>query len=222
MNNKLKKIVLAIILINIISPIFAQSKSNILIAYFTWAENTKIINRAKAIKDETNHIFSMEGDSVDSTSSASVIPPGNVTKIAKIIQNKTGGDLFSIQVVDKYSCYWDECLNRASVEKARKARPELINEVPNMSDYDIVFLGFPTWWYTIPMAVATFVEENDLSNKTVIPFVTHGTSGVARTIKDLKPLLPKSANIEKEIGIYRSQINQAQSKVDTWLLDLGF
>ena len=104
----------------------------------------------------------------------------------------------------------------------RYYRPELIGSAGDMDDYDVIFLGFPTWWYTIPMAVASFVESYDLSDKTIIPFVAHGTSGVARTIRDLGKLLPPSASLEKEIGIYRSEMAAARPKVIRWLAGYGY
>ncbi len=217
-----KKLVLAALLA-VLTVSSASAEDNILIAYFTWAENTVIIDRDKAIKDANGHVWSMErGDIVDTTTTASVLPPGNTPRIASWIQNRTGGDLFSIRVVDKYPCYWDEILDRASNEKARRARPELVEGVSNIADYDVIFLGFPNWWYTIPMAVATFVEAHDLSGKTIIPFVTHGTSGVSRTVRDLKRLLPSSVNLEKEIGVYRSRVTGSRGDVEAWLDSLGY
>lgn len=108
-----------------------DSSSNILIAYFTWAENTQVEN-----PDEVD---------VDASTSASLLPPGNAAKIAGWIQQHTGGDLFSIVVAELYSSDYDECLDRAADEKAENARPKLKDHVENMDAYDVVFLGFPNW-----------------------------------------------------------------------------
>lgn len=91
-----------------------------------------------------------------------------------------------------------------------------------MDDYDIVFLGFPNWWHTLPMAVLGFVDEYDFSGKTVVPFVTHGTGGLASTIQDLTAALPDDVTILDTIGIYRSEVDQSRSAVQRWLdgLDL--
>lgn len=102
---------------------------HILIAYFTWAENTHVEN-----PDEVD---------VDATTSASVLPPGNAAKLAGWIQEQTGGELFSIVVKEPYSSDYDECLDRAAEEEAEDARPELVNHVENMEKYDVIFLGFP-------------------------------------------------------------------------------
>ncbi|MDC7288700.1 hypothetical protein NXH76_12890 [Blautia schinkii] len=109
-----------------------QMKSNgqnILIAYFTWADNT--------------HVENPEEVDVDATTSASVLPPGNAARLAGWIQKEVGGDVFSIQVEEPYSSDYDECLNRAADEKAENARPALSGHVENMSQYDVIFLGFP-------------------------------------------------------------------------------
>lgn len=131
----------------------------ILIAYFTWAENVTDIS------------------GVDATTSASVQAPGNVARMAVWIQQETGGDLFSIMVKEPYSANYDECLDRAADEKAENARPALVEKALDMAEYDTVFLGFPNWWYSAPMAVFSFLEENDLSGKRVVLFCSHGTGG---------------------------------------------
>ena len=103
------------------------TQSIILIAYFTWAENT--------------YVEDPEAVDVDATTSASVLPPGNAAKMAGWIQEEVGGDLFSIVVTEPYSSDYDKCLDRAAEEKADNARPELLYHVENMEDYDIVFLS---------------------------------------------------------------------------------
>ncbi len=185
-----------------------QSDSNILIAYFTWAENTQVEN-----PDEVD---------VDATTSASVLLPGNTAKMAGWIQQKVGGDLFSIVVSEPYSSDYDECLNRAADEKAEDARPELVNYIDNMDDYDVVFLGFPNWWYTAPMAIFSFIKEYDFSGKTVVPFCAHGTAGLASSIEDITAALPDSAEVLEPIGVYRPDIDSAQPVINEWLEGLGF
>ena len=103
--------------------------SNILVAYFSWAEN--------AILEED----------VDAVASPSVIAPGNVQELAGWVQEETGGDLFSIQVTDSYTSDWDACLERANEERGEDARPELTSSVENLDAYDTVFLGYPKIQY---------------------------------------------------------------------------
>lgn len=183
------------------------SDSSILIAYFTWADNTQVENP--------------DAVDVDATTSASVLPPGNAAKIAGWIREWTGGDLFSIIVEEPYSSDYDECLDRAADEKAEDARPALVSHVENMDQYDTVFIGFPNWWYTVPMAIHSFLEEYDFDGKTVIPFVTHGTGGLAGTIQDITADLPDSEILEP-IGVYRPEVDSSKPDVDAWLDSLGF
>ncbi len=185
-----------------------QSGSKILIAYFTWAENTQVENPEEV--------------DVDATTSASVLLPGNTAKMAGWIQQKVGGDLFSIVVSEPYSSDYDECLDRAADEKAENARPELVNHVDNMEDYDVVFLGFPNWWYTAPMAIFSFIEKYDFSGKTVVPFCAHGTGGLAGSVTDITAALPDSTEVLEPIGVYRPDIDSAQPVINEWLEGLGF
>lgn len=186
----------------------AAEGSNILIAYFTWADNT-VVDDPSAVD-------------VDATASASVLIPGNAALMASYIQERVGGDLFSIRVTEPYSSDYDQCLDRAAEEKAENARPALEETVENMEDYDTVFLGFPNWWYTCPMAVFTFVEEHDLSGKTVVPFVAHGTGGLSSTVRDLTAALPEDTTVLEPVGIYRNDMPQAEEIIGQWLEGLGF
>lgn len=186
----------------------SNSDSNILIAYFTWADNT--------------HVDNPDSIDVDATTSASVLSPGNAAKIADWIKQRVGGDLFSITVKEPYSSDYDECLNRAAEEKAANARPELANYVENMEQYDVIFLGFPNWWYTVPMAIHTFLEEYDFSGKTVIPFCTHGTGGLASTIQNIKKDLPQDVTLLDPIGIYRPDVDSSHDEVNKWLDGMGY
>ncbi|MGN0634479.1 MAG: cyclophilin-like fold protein [Oscillospiraceae bacterium] len=203
-----------------------ENSKHILIAYFTWADNTVVDDEDAAIKSALSHYESV-GDTADysetdAVTSASIVAPGNTAKIAEWIQQYVGGDLFSIAVTNPYPSNYDECLDRAADEKADNARPELINHIDNMDNYDIVFLGFPNWWYTAPMAVFSFIEEYDFSGKTIIPFCAHGTGGIAASVKDITAALPDSAEVLDPLGVYRADINNAQPIINEWLDNLGF
>ena len=186
----------------------SNTQNKILIAYFTWSDNTVVEN--------PNSI------DVDAETSASVLSPGNAELIANWIAEETGGDLFSIKTQNKYSSDYDECLNQARKERDNNERPALVERVNNIDDYDVIFLGFPNWWYTCPMAVFTFVESYDLEGKTIIPFCTHGTGGLSRTIRDLKNLLPENCEVLEPIGVYRPEVKNSKSKVLDWLRNLGY
>lgn len=177
----------------------------VLIAYFSWAEN--------AVLEE----------GVDAMTSPSVSDPGNVQQLAGWIQEETGGELFSIQVTDPYPSGWDACLERANEERGQDARPALVEpQVENLEQYDRVFLGYPNWWYGVPMALLTFLEENDLSGKDVYLFCSHGTGGLARSVEIITEAAPE-ANISDNIfDCYEEDAPASQGDIQAWVGELGF
>ncbi len=179
--------------------------SGVLIAYFSWAEN--------AVLEE----------GVDVMTSPSVSDPGNVQQLAGWIQEETGGELFSIQVTDPYPSDWDACLERANQERGQDARPALVEpQVENLEQYGTVFLGYPNWWYGVPMALLTFLDENDLSGKDVYLFCSHGTGGLARSVEIITQAAPE-ANISDNIfDCYEEDAPASQGDVQAWVAELGF
>lgn len=146
---------------------------------------------------------------------------GNTRLIAHDIQEMVGGDLFAIKAVRQYGPDFDTAVEQAREELRTAARPELQAKVANMQDYDTVFVGFPNWVGTMPMAMFTFLEQHDFSGKTIVPFCTHGTSGISNTISDLKGL-NLHANVREHIAIYRNDVRDAQETVRGWLRGLGY
>lgn len=183
-----------------------SSDGKILIAYFTWADNT--------------HVDDPSSVDVDASTSASVLAPGNTEKVVHFIQEQVGGDMFSIIVDEPYSSDYDECLDRASDELAQQTRPTIVDTVENMDEYDVIFLGYPNWWSSCPMAIFSFIESYDLSNKTIIPFCAHGTGGLGRSIEDLQDALPHSTLLDA-FGVYRPDTDSCQDDVNQWLSDIG-
>ena len=181
-----------------------SEENRILIAYFTWSENVA------------------DTSGVDATASASVQPPGNVAQMAAWIQQEVGGELFSIRVEEPYPADYDACLERAADEKAENARPKLTEKVSEISEYDTVFLGYPNWWYSAPMAVFSFLEENDLSGKKVVLFCSHGTGGIASSVKDISGVLSNSQIESNVLGVYRDDISQSQKTIQNWLDEIGY
>lgn len=176
-----------------------QTSGNILVAYFSWADNAIL------------------ADDVDAVASPSVIPPGNVQQLAGWVQEETGGDLFPIQVTEPYSSDWDECLDRANQERRDDARPELEESVENLSDYDTVFLGYPIWWGIAAWPVDSFVEANDFTGKTVIPFCTSASSGLG----DSGALLAEMAGTGDWQEGMRFRSGADEADVQEWVSGLG-
>lgn len=200
--------------------------NGVLIAYFTWADNTVVTDEEAALQSALSHYESIgdsaEYEGTDATSSASVLAPGNTAQLAQWIGQGTGGELFSIRTMEPYPSDYDECMDRASEELAEDARPELSAHVENMDQYDTIFLGYPNWWADCPMAVLSFIEECDLSGKTVALFCSHGTGGVGRSVRTITEALPEDCTvIDDVLGVYRPDVPGAQSEVQEWLSRIG-
>jgi flavodoxin len=144
---------------------------------------------------------------------------GNTRTVANQIQKQVGGDLFEIETTYQYPTDYNEVLDQAQEEKNSNARPELNNDVENMADYDIVFIGYSNWSYDMPMAVYSFLDVYDLSGKTVIPFSTHGSSGLSNTINSIKSAEP-DAKVLDGFGIRDSNVDNANDDIDEWLKDI--
>lgn len=115
---------------------------------------------------------------------------GNTEVVAQKIERLTGGDMFRIDTVDKYPAGYTECTRVAKEELKANIRPRLSDKVDDMEQYNIVFLGYPNWWGTMPMAVHTFLEAYDFKGKTIIPFCTHEGSGMGHSVEDIRRLCP--------------------------------
>ncbi len=145
------------------------------------------------------------------------IAKGNTEVIAEIIQETVGGELFEIDTVNPYPEDYYECIDVAKDELRTKARPELTDRINNIDDYDVIFLGYPNWWGTMPMAVFTFLESYDISGKTIIPFCTNEGSGMGTSERDIKKCT--NANILKGLSIHGAEAASKASvkKVKEWV-----
>ncbi len=141
---------------------------------------------------------------------------GNSRNAAKEIQNQTGADLFEIILVDPYSSDYDTVLDEAQRDQNRQARPEIKNKVENMEQYDTILLGYPNWWASIPMPIASFLEEYDLSGKTIIPFCSHGGGRFGQSITAISKLAPNST-IGEGLSIHYSGGSSLNSDIAAWL-----
>jgi flavodoxin len=145
---------------------------------------------------------------------------GNTREMAKQIQKQTDGDLFEITTVTPYSTDYNECVAQAKKEQQAGARPPLATEVENMAAYDVVFVGYPNWWGSMPMVLFTFLEKYDLNGKTVIPFCTHGGGRWGRSVDDLKKLCPKATVLEG-LTISGNVVRRSKDDVTQWLQKIG-
>lgn len=170
--------------------------------------------------------FSMpETDGVDASSGASRFVAdgklqGNTEFIASIIQKESKGELFAIRTVQQYPGTHKELVEYAKKENESKVCPKLATKIDNLDKYDVIFIGFPNWWYDLPMPLYTFFEEYDFSGKTIVPFCTHGGSRFSQTIKTITEL-EKGAKILNGYSISRDNLAAANDEVVKWLQKIG-
>ena len=121
---------------------------------------------------------------------------GNTESVAERIAERTGADVFEIVTVQDYPEDYNELLDFARNEQRENARPELAEHIEDMDIYDVIFLGYPNWWGDMPMPLYSFLDEYDLSGKTIMPFVTSGGSGFSRTIRSIEDAEPDATVLE--------------------------
>ena len=178
---------------------------NILIAYFSVPET-----------DGTDTVAGASRVSVDGQ------VMGNNEYVAHLIQQQTGGDLFAIETEQEYPGTHDELLDFAYNEMTEGARPALASQIENLDSYDTIFLRYPNWNADLPMPRYTFLEEYDLSGKTIIPFTTHGGSGFSGTIDTIQELQPNAQVVQDGLSISRNNVPDAAGEVADWVAGLGF
>lgn len=141
---------------------------------------------------------------------------GNTRGIAQEIQSQTGADLFEITLVEPYSSDYNTVLDEAQRDQNEQARPELKSHVDNMEDYDTIILGYPNWWASIPMPIASFLEEYDLSGKTIIPFCSHGGGRFGQSLTAIAKLAP-DAQMGEGLSVHYSGGSSLPDDVAEWL-----
>ena len=180
-----------------------SSDSKIMIAYFAVAENSD----------------------ADAVSSASVIssgdPRGYPKFVADVIAERTGGTLFSIRTETRYPGVYNMLADYARNEKESGTVPTLANRIDNFNDYDVFFIGYPIWWYTLPQVMVSFFEEYDFSGKTVVPFCTHLGSQDGGTFARIAQFEP-DATVKEGLYLHQNNVTGSESQILSWLDGLGY
>lgn len=200
---------------------------------YSMCDTTKekpVTQNTKAVKGKQKKVlvayFSVpETDGVDASSGASRVRQngqvmGNTSYVASIISRATGGDLHEIKTKRTYPGAHKALIDAAKVEHDRNARPKLTSHIKNLKDYDVIFVGFPNWWYDMPMPIYTFFDEYDFTGKTLIPFCTHGGSGFSSAISTIQRL-EKGAHILDHYSIDRDHVAESKDDVEKWLKKIG-
>lgn len=180
-----------------------ETAKNTLVVYFSVAENS----------------------AVDITSSASITQwngeiVGTISVLANMIHDRVGGDLISLDTSVEYPA--ETIIDFAAEEQERGDRPELVGTIENWDSYDTVFVGFPTWWYDLPMVMYSFFDAYDFSGKTIIPFNTHNGSRFSGTIQTIEQLEPDAAVITDGFTVNERNVAGAQEDIESWLNGLGY
>ena len=140
---------------------------------------------------------------------------GNTEKVAKMIADLTGADMFKIEQKVPYSANYKECVAQSVKDLKSKARPELVS-LPNLDNYDEIYLGYPNYCGTMPMAVYTFLEHYDWQGKTIHPFCTNEGSGLSNTEQDIRRAA-KGARVAHGLSLRGSAVEGAKPKLEQWL-----
>ena len=146
---------------------------------------------------------------------------GNTETVANFIHEAVGGDIVKLETEEEYTDNYNDLLDIAQEEKNENARPALKTQIDNIDEYDTIFLGYSIWWGDMPMALYTFLDEYDLSGKTIAPFTTSGGSGLSGTPSDIEDEEP-NATVTEGLSIMDDNVENSQDEVNEWLSEIDF
>jgi flavodoxin len=146
---------------------------------------------------------------------------GNTRSLAEMIHHQVGGDLVEIKTTLPYPQDYDTVVDQAKREQQQNFRPQLATQNNDLSTFSTIFIGYPNWWGTMPMALFTFFESHNLSGKKLIPFCTHEGSSLGRSIADMQKLAP-GATILEGLAIRGRSVRDTSARTDIadWLAKL--
>lgn len=147
--------------------------------------------------------------------SVKTLAKGNSEIVAEYIQKAVGGDLFEVETVKPYSEDYFTCTKEAKAELQQNARPQIKKYIAGLDGYDNIFVGYPNWWGTMPMAMFTFLEHYDLTGKTIIPFCTNKGSGMGSSERDLAKIC-RGAKMAKGLAIRGTTVKNSENAVAAW------
>lgn len=166
--------------------------SNVLVAFYSRADENYVSGQIRTLKT------------------------GNTEIAAGIIAKLTGADTFKIEQIQPYAKDYNECIAQAQSDQKRNARPELKKYPDSLDGYDVIYLGYPNYWSTMPMAVFTFLEHFDFSGKEIRPFCTHEGSGMGGSMDDIRRLCPDAA-ISQGLAIRGGSVERSEDEIKKWL-----
>ena len=120
-----------------------------------------------------------------------------------------------LEPVKLYALDYNECIKEAQAEQRANARPK-VKEIPDVSGYDVIYLGYPNWWGTCPMCVFTFLESQNWAGKIIKPFCTHEGSGMGHSEADIKRVC-SGADVKKGLAIHGADVSKSRTLIENWL-----
>lgn len=180
----------------------------VLVAYFSVPE-TDDANK-EMTQEEENSAIVVDGQVL-----------GNTQYVANIISENTGGDMYRIEPNTPYTTNHKELVEQATKEQDSDARPEIKNMISNFDDYDTIFIGYPIWWSDMPQIMYSFMELYNFEGKTVIPFSTHGGSGLSGTASTIENKLNNANVITNAFTMSRDDMEDAPQRVEVWLREIN-
>ncbi|MBQ9457107.1 MAG: flavodoxin [Bacilli bacterium] len=144
------------------------------------------------------------------------IDKGNTEVVAEYIQDITGADLFKAERKIPYSKDYMTCIKEAQDEQRRNELPELVKELSDIDGYDVIFIGGPIYWGTLPQPMFTQLSKLDFNGKTIMPFSTHEGSGLASVVRDIKKYAPK-AEVKQGLAIAGSNVRSSKPSLQKWI-----
>lgn len=138
---------------------------------------------------------------------------GNTERAARMIQEKTGSDLHEITMASPYS---SSLYEETQKDLYAYHKPELSGTIENMEQYDVILLGYPTWWATMPMPIVSFLEKYDFTGKTIVTFSSHGGGRFGESVSDLSKIVPDS-RVGFGFGFHYSGGSTLSDEISEWL-----
>jgi flavodoxin len=184
-----------------------SDSDKILVVYFSMPETTDPNNMSQ---EEENSAIVIDGEVL-----------GNTQYVAQVIHENTDSEFFRLEPSVPYPTDHDTLVDQAANEQDENYRPEIKDTIQDFDQYDTIFVGYPNWWGDMPMILYSFFDDYDFSNKTIVPFNTHGGSGFSNTIDTITELEPNATVITDGFTVSRNSVDDSEDDIFQWLKNLG-
>ena len=171
---------------------------------------------------ETDNPYNMTREEENSTVVINGKVLGNTQYVAELIREMTGSDIFRIQPETPYPKEHRALVALARKEQEENVRPAIAAKIAEPESYGTIFIGYPNWWADMPMILYTFLEQYDFSGRTIIPFCTHGGSGLSGTVSSIQKKQPQAKVVRTAFCLSRSRMDEAPHAVAQWLKKIGY